>query len=228
VMDQEIFQNTPLILAASEYIRSYTIRLGAPPERVKVLHPPLDISNFNTHLQKEREHLRAKMGFTPEDHVSLFVSFSHDRKGLDILLFAFRQMENQRFKLVVVGKPVAGSLPGNIISVGPQQNLPEWYTLADVCVHPARMEPFGQVIAESLACGTPVLISGNVGAKAIVQPQFGEIMDTLNPAIWAKAIKSLPGKNFKIPADFGTQLQLDIETHMQKMLSYWQATKSSK
>ncbi|MEM6723726.1 MAG: glycosyltransferase family 4 protein, partial [Bacteroidota bacterium] len=152
VMDQEIFQNTPLILAASEYIRTYTIRLGAAPERVKVLHPPLDVSKFNHDLRKERAQLRAQKGFSSADHISVFVSFSHKRKGLDVLLAAFRQMED-RFKLLIIGQSVSRSLPANVQSVGVQEDLPSWYTLADLCVHPARMEPFGQVIAESLACG---------------------------------------------------------------------------
>lgn len=42
--------------------------------------------------------------------------------------------------------------------------LPRWYALADVFVHPAVDEPWGVSVNEAMACGVPVLAASGVGA----------------------------------------------------------------
>ena len=42
--------------------------------------------------------------------------------------------------------------------------LPRWYALADVFVHPAVDEPWGVSVNEAMACGLPVLAAAGVGA----------------------------------------------------------------
>ncbi len=43
-------------------------------------------------------------------------------------------------------------------------DLPGWYALADVFVHPAVNEPWGVSVNEAMACGLPVLAAAGVGA----------------------------------------------------------------
>jgi glycosyltransferase involved in cell wall biosynthesis len=40
-----------------------------------------------------------------------------------------------------------------------QEDLPAVYSLADLYLHPARLETFGIPIAEAMACGTPIVTS---------------------------------------------------------------------
>jgi D-inositol-3-phosphate glycosyltransferase len=44
-----------------------------------------------------------------------------------------------------------------------QEELPYFYSAADLCVFPSYYESFGLVVIESLACGTPV-VATKVGA----------------------------------------------------------------
>jgi glycosyltransferase involved in cell wall biosynthesis len=45
-----------------------------------------------------------------------------------------------------------------------QQALPETYAAADVLVLPSEYEPFGVVVNEAFACGTPALVSRACGS----------------------------------------------------------------
>lgn len=46
--------------------------------------------------------------------------------------------------------------------------LARWYQAADVYLHPARAEAYGLMIAESLACGTPVIASDAGGIPELI------------------------------------------------------------
>ncbi len=51
----------------------------------------------------------------------------------------------------------------------PQEELPHFYSAADLMVVPSYYESFGLVAVESLACGTPVIASKVGGLQYIVQ-----------------------------------------------------------
>lgn len=46
-----------------------------------------------------------------------------------------------------------------------------WVAGAAVLVHPARYEPYGNVIAEAVAAGTPVVASAHTGATCLLDPR---------------------------------------------------------
>ena len=51
----------------------------------------------------------------------------------------------------------------------PQSVLKEYYSVADALIVPSLYESFGLVVVESLACGTPVLVSSVGKMKTIVK-----------------------------------------------------------
>lgn len=59
------------------------------------------------------------------------------------------------------------------------EELPHFYTHAGCFIHPAMEEPWGLVINEAMACGLPILSSGNVGAaeELVVDGVNGWIFD---------------------------------------------------
>jgi glycosyltransferase involved in cell wall biosynthesis len=148
-----------------------------------------------------------------------FVSTSHYRKGLDILLEAFAGLDPERFALFVAGSPVSSSLP-HVHSLGFLKNPAALYAAADFYLHPARYEPFGQIVTEALQCGTPVLVSDRVGAKEILSPQEGRVIESLAPEAWREAILALPGQEFSIGEEVGREKELLLEQHMHKMMEW--------
>lgn len=58
----------------------------------------------------------------------------------------------------------------------PQTTLARIFNVADICVFPSRNEPFGLVAIESLACGTPVVVTNAGGFLDFVNQRVGELV----------------------------------------------------
>ncbi|PEI41675.1 glycosyl transferase [Bacillus pseudomycoides] len=62
------------------------------------------------------------------------------------------------------------ALPANVTFIGylQEENLAEAYACSDLMVFPSATETFGNVVLESLACGTPVVGANSGGVKNII------------------------------------------------------------
>ncbi len=70
--------------------------------------------------------------------------------------------------------------------------LLEIYQRATVCVFPSRWEGFGNVSAEAMACGKPVVVPANSGfAEHIRDGENGMLIQDLDPGAIAGAVKTL-------------------------------------
>ena len=115
----------------------------------------------------------------------LFTGTITYRKGLEPLISAFRNLNLPDAELLLVG-PVgdAGALltqcTGAIrhIPFLHHEDLVAYYQQADVFVFPSYLDSWGQVVLEAMACGTPVIISDNTGAKDAVAKGGGFVVPT--------------------------------------------------
>jgi glycosyltransferase involved in cell wall biosynthesis len=106
---------------------------------------------------------------------------SGERKGVRrIIEFAKHTDE----KVVIIGNTEI-PLPGNVENVNyvSQKELAELYSKAKATIHPANFEAFGNVILESLACGTPVVASPRCGASEILTPSTGKVTTDLREGV---------------------------------------------
>ena len=130
-------------------------------EPVAIVPNGVDVPNFPSTRNSEYRTL-------------LFVSRIHPKKGLDLLLPAWRVVQDhfRDWKLVIVGpddggylqtvKQLAGDLGVQRVEFpGPLYGLEKWtaYHDADVFVLPTYSENFGMAVAEALAAGTPAIVS---------------------------------------------------------------------
>ena len=100
-------------------------------------------------------------------------------KGSDLLLNALERIKfvapDISFTLLTFGGSVANNetISGfeviNLGHISSKDTLSSIYSSADVTIVPSRLEAFGQVAAESLACATPVIAFNNSGLTDIVQ-----------------------------------------------------------
>ena len=115
---------------------------------------------------------------SPADHLAVTVGKFVDWKGFKEFARAIGRLRGQGRNLVGIivgeGSPESRAdletfladqglddvvlLPGKV----PREALPDIYRSADVYVLPSHVEPFGLVLMEALACGTPA-VSGDVG-----------------------------------------------------------------
>ena len=123
-------------------------------------------------------------------------------KGVDILLNAAKIYEKNNIITVIAGngalrkdlKNLAKQLElKNVYFIGhkSQRTLRKLYNVADVFAMPSRMEAFGLVAVEALACGLPVVCTKTGGMKEYINSKVGKLVENENPKELAKAIKAV-------------------------------------
>jgi D-inositol-3-phosphate glycosyltransferase len=131
---------------------------------------------------------RERLALAPTSKVVLFVGRIQRLKGLEVLLRAFTRLNDLDAQLLIVGgRP--GTSPESreitrlqhlaarlgiaerthFLGAVAHEELPTYYSAADVSVMPSSYESFGLVAVESLACGTPVVATRVGGLRSIVR-----------------------------------------------------------
>ncbi len=123
------------------------------------------------------------------------------RKGGDLLMstFKFLYEKNKKFSLITFGKSDSffKNLDLDIFSynqgfIENEEHLALIYSAADILIMPSRMESFGQVASESMACGTPVIAFNSSGLKDIVDNNLnGFLIEKFNCQKMASKINQL-------------------------------------
>ena len=219
-LDRQSFKESPIIYAASQFMKDELIELyGIEAQKIKVLFPPINTSHFYPVQAEVKTQLQKKYQIDPNAKSFVFASSGHKRKGIQLLLEVFAELDPKQFKLYVAGYPKVKSALSNVYNLGFCKKMMEVYNAVDFTIHPASYEPFGQIIAESILCHTPVIISDKVGAKEVITENTGLLVQSFELQEWIKQLKSINKNAFFKP---GAPLiaDLSIDSHMEKMLRY--------
>jgi glycosyltransferase involved in cell wall biosynthesis len=219
-MDRKAFANSRVILAASEMmadeLRSF---YGVTDEKIRVLNPPTDVHRFNPAGRQQRAVWRQKHGFSERVPSILFMTTGNRLKGYAFVLELMRSLQHEPIELIVAGmKPMKTDLP-NVRFVGYAQHPQELYWAADLLIVPSIYEAFGQVVTESLQCGTPVLVSHMVGAKDVITPGTGKVIIGFGLDEWRSAILEMTSKSWSLPHDFAEENGLTTAQHCERILA---------
>lgn len=175
----------------------------------------------------------------------LFLSRLHEKKGCDLLVDAFSAFAkvNPSYHLVMAG-PDQGGLAGalqlraeaagvadRIHWPGMLQGDAKWaaYYGAEAFILPSHQENFGIVVAEALACDTPVLISNRVNIwREVLESEAGLVEDDTASGTerLLNRFISLPPEaraNMSNNAKYLFREQFDIEKNAQTTLDWIQA-----
>jgi len=80
----------------------------------------------------------------------------------------------------------------NFLGLIKHEQLPYFYSAADVCVVPSYYESFGLVALESLACGTPIVATDVGNLKSVIrQGETGYVIADNTPRCLADKIALL-------------------------------------
>ena len=145
---------------------------GTNGERFRILSPPVETQLFQPAESRAsvRELYCRKLQTDATKPVLIFVSLSHRRRGLEVLIEAMTQIDAT---LWIVGKSLSPTLQDKIkhLGISPRiravpvtSNLVELYQSADWFVHPTQYDAFSNTVLQSMACGLPGIVSVMDGA----------------------------------------------------------------
>jgi L-malate glycosyltransferase len=125
------------------------------------------------------------------------------RSGLDAHLlvvgevaFAGRQVryDNQAYLQSLHRLRTDLGVTGAVHFLGRRQDVPALLRAVDLSLLPSCNEPFGRAIVESMAMGTPALVSRIGSGPELVEDRVsGRLLDPESPAAWAGAAAELIG-----------------------------------
>jgi glycosyltransferase involved in cell wall biosynthesis len=217
--ERRAFHKSRVVLAASQMMKDELVKYyQVPSEKIELLYPPTDTKRFHSGLKANKQKYRERFGCKPNTTIFSFVSVSHWRKGLPLLLEVFKQLPDS-YELLVAGPNEVTDAPANVRYVGFVADTECLYAASDIFILPARYEPYGQVVSEAILCRTPVMISHMVGAQELVTPQEGRVVRSFDVSDWVKAIKEMAANPMTPRADFAQRNHLSVEDHIAKILS---------
>jgi glycosyltransferase involved in cell wall biosynthesis len=181
-------------------LRSYP---QTPAERVEVLPWGAIPGEFDrVSIEAEAASLRSEYGIPPGALVLLSLSRISPEKGQDLLLRALRYVEDRLpapVVLFVCGEKafMMGDSFGRrlrrlasecrktrVIFPGYVTGLRKraFFEMADLYAFPSRHESYGLTLVESLAAGRPALTLNHAGARQVMRPEFGKVVERIDDA----------------------------------------------
>ena len=147
MIESKNIRNADLVLSINEGLREYTIRMGAKPEKTKVIRAGVDFTKFNQGI--DGQEIRKKYGIEKNDKVLFFVGWLYHFSGLKEVAVELSKIGRDDLKLFIVGdgdayqdllkiREVYG-LEDRMIMAGrqPYDLLPQFLAASDICLLPA-------------------------------------------------------------------------------------------
>jgi len=197
-------QQAASLIAISRQVSADTIAAyGVPEEKVQLVWNGFDTDIFKVIPGIEKTAVLSDFNISNDGTQPLvsFVGKFTDFKGIDVLLkaAAIYEKEIPGIQTVLVGHGVLwdemhqlhdelGLQNVSFLGHQPQPTVARIYNAADVSIVPSRIEPFGLVAIEALACGTPVVATNAGGLPDFIHEEVGALIPMENPEALAQAI----------------------------------------
>ena len=183
--ERHAYRQARTVVAVSETVRDELDALGVPPDTIVTIPNGVDIAEFHPSRPDTAADDRTAFGLPANVPLGLFIGdLRTPRKNLDTVLRALQQVP--LLHLAVAGSTADSPYPALARTLGLSSRVhflgycdavPQLMRAGDICLCPSRYEPFSMVALESLASGTPVLTSRNVGAAQLLTPDCAWILD---------------------------------------------------
>jgi glycosyltransferase involved in cell wall biosynthesis len=184
---------------------------GALPfgARAEVLYNGIDLSGFTLHSACE-PWLKRELGLRDEDFLCCSIGQINPRKGFDSLIATMKRIANDvpQIHLAIIGAPLFNrdvkyrdalvaqvarlGLADRVHFIGPRTDIADILRATDLLIHNANEEPFGLVLVEAMASGTPVLATRVGGIPEIVKhDRTGTLVPAKDEVALAATLRAL-------------------------------------
>ncbi len=189
ILGKRILRNARFVVAISHLLKNEFLKIGVEEEKIKEI--PNGIEFIPT---EDKGFLKKKLKFENNSKVILFLGRIRWSKGLNVLIEAFKKLNDHNIHLVIAG-PDFGyqnycqnlveklNLKHNVHFIGPVSNLekPKVLSDADMLVLPSFYEAFGTVILEAAASKLPIIMTSSCGlAHEFEENNAALIVETRN------------------------------------------------
>ncbi len=196
---KKIYTKPDYIQAISHFLLARAQKYGYKGEG-EIVPNGVDIEKFKKQDNQVIQSLKSELKIRPGEKIILTVSRLVKKNGLDDLVKAGKLLDFP-FKIIIIGggaeekklKRLAKKIKDKVIFLGHIQynDLPKYYSIADVFVRPSLSEGFGNVFLEALACGTPIIgtATGGSAVRVFFENKAGLYCEVNNPRHVAEKIK---------------------------------------
>ncbi len=235
-----------MIVANSRYTAdNFRPNGNGPP--IRIVYPPVELERFDPG-RVDRTEARARLGIEGSTAALGMVAQLTPWKGQDTAVRALARIRTTRpdARLFLVGETkfvskatrydneaYARSLQrtveelgqGSAVTfLGQRENVPEILRAFDVLLLPSWEEPFGMVVIEAMAMGTPVLATAIGGPSEVIDDgRNGYLLPPSSPEVWAEAAERVldqPDVRIRIVREARrTAERFSLEKHVDALLA---------
>ncbi len=191
----QIFQKADYFQAISSFLYDWAMKMGA--KSGEIVPNGVDLTKFSI--------FNSQFSNKKDEKIIITVSRLVKKNGVDDLIKAIAQLD---VKLLILGKGPDESklrklakdskIEDKVIFLGhiEYNNLPKYYSMADIFVRPSLSEGLGNVFLEAMACGVPIIGTPVGGILDFLEDRkTGLFCQINNPQDIAKKIKEILENN---------------------------------
>lgn len=190
------------IISISSQITDKTQSIyGVPDSKIATILNGFSTDIFHIMDSVDREDIFTEFSIPPAEKLICFVGKLTEFKGIDVLIRAAAIYEKElgsAATLIIGMGELREELHRLVSDLGlehvhfighqPQTAVARINNAADLSVFPSRVEPFGLVAIEALACGTPVVTTNRGGFPDFINDNVGRMVDVDSHTQLAQAV----------------------------------------
>ncbi len=186
----KLFKSFDRVVAPSRFIASRLAEAGVDG----VVCQPLgvDTDTFRPD-RRDRPWLLKRLGLPAHARILMFAGRPAREKNIGVLIEAVQRLGDP-YWLVLVGAGAGLPAEDRVISLPFEANpklVARLVASADAFVHANDREPFGLIVLEAMACGTPIVGVDSGGVSETVDHSFGRLAGPGGARPFAEAIEDL-------------------------------------
>lgn len=187
----EILKNCDLIITVGNQLKRDICKMYPELER-SIHYVPHGIDTENFLPPKDKNDVKKHLGWDQSKINLLSVANFYEVKGVHILIKAFNELDNKdNYHLHIISphfdkkykdealKFIQENELGRYVTFYnsmPEEEIISYFQAADLFISSSLKEAFGLAIAESAACGTPVIATKSGGPENILTKEIGSLV----------------------------------------------------